>query len=310
MGGDKPRVSIGLPVFNGEHHLAQALDAILAQTHSDFELIISDNASTDRTPEICQTYAAGDPRIRYYRNAKNLGAAPNFNRAFELASGEYFKWAAHDDVIAPDFLLKCVEVLEQDPSVVLCHSKVKFIGVHGEVLKDYDITLNNVGSPRPQDRFGDLILVDHWCLDVFGLIRASALRKTPIIGSYVASDRVLLAELGLLGRFYQIPEHLFLSREHTLRSIRTMSELYMRAAWFDSRKERQIVLPQWRIFAEYVKAIQRVPLNRHERTCCYKHICSWLRLYWKSMIKDLVVRVPIQFWHNWPRRRAGIETSP
>jgi glycosyltransferase involved in cell wall biosynthesis len=310
MSDGKPRVSIGLPVFNGENYLAQALDSILTQTYSDFEVIISDNASTDRTPEICETYVARDPRICYYRSAKNLGAAPNFNRAFELASGEYFKWAAHDDIIAPDFLLKCVKVLDQDPSIVLCHSRVKFIDGQGKVLNKYDITLNNVGSSQPRERFGDLILVDHWCLEVFGLIRASVLRKTPVIGSYVASDRVLLAELGLRGRFYQIPEYLFFSREHTHRSIRSMSELYMRAAWFDSRKEGRIVLPQWRIFTEYVRAVQRASLGRRERACCYGHIGRWLGSYWKSMIKDLVVRVPVQVWRTWLRRRAGAETSP
>src|SRR5882762_1549884 len=117
-----PRISIGLPVYNGENFITDALESILGQTYTDFELIISDNASTDRTEALCKSYAARDPRIRYWRNAENLGAARNFNRVFELSSGEYFKWTAHDDVLAPDYLEKCIEASDRDPSVVLVYT--------------------------------------------------------------------------------------------------------------------------------------------------------------------------------------------
>jgi glycosyltransferase involved in cell wall biosynthesis len=114
-------VSIGMPVCNGAKFITEALDSILNQTFENFELIVSDNASTDETGKICREYMAKDSCIRYYRSKQNFGAAWNFNHVFKLSSGKYFKWAAHDDVIAPDFPLKCVEVLERDPSVVLCH---------------------------------------------------------------------------------------------------------------------------------------------------------------------------------------------
>src|SRR2546425_9420098 len=93
-----PQVSVGLPVYNGERYLAEALDSLLTQSYEDFELIICDNASTDRTGEIARSYAAKDKRVRYARNDKNLGAGGNFRRGFALASGEYFRWAASDDV--------------------------------------------------------------------------------------------------------------------------------------------------------------------------------------------------------------------
>ena len=117
----KPRVTIGMPVYNGAALVGAALESILAQTLTDFELIISDNASTDATAEVCRSYAAKDRRIRYYRNEKNLGAAPNFNRVVELATNgvPYFKWAAHDDVIAPTFLEKCARVLDAAPQSVV-----------------------------------------------------------------------------------------------------------------------------------------------------------------------------------------------
>ena len=97
-----PKISIGMPVYNGENYLAQALRAILSQTFTDFELIISDNASTDATQRICETFAAEDSRVRYFRNSRNIGIEPNFNAAFEPARGKYFMWTAHDDLLEPN----------------------------------------------------------------------------------------------------------------------------------------------------------------------------------------------------------------
>ena len=125
---DRPTVSIGLPVHNGATFLAEAIESILAQTFPGFELVISDNASTDRTPEICRSYAAADGRIRYYRQETNIGAAQNYNVVFQRSSGKYFKWAAHDDLIRPTFLARCVAALEADPEAVLCHSVVEIVG--------------------------------------------------------------------------------------------------------------------------------------------------------------------------------------
>src|SRR5215471_17271392 len=129
-----PMLSIGLLVYNGERYLEETLQSILSQTFTDFELIISDNASTDRTGEISQAYARRDPRIRYYRSEKNMGAGWNVRRVYELATGKYFKQAAVDDLLAPDFLRQCIEVLESDPTYVLAHSKIKVIGEGGNFI--------------------------------------------------------------------------------------------------------------------------------------------------------------------------------
>ncbi len=297
MGNDKPRVSIGLPVYNGENHLEKALKAILAQTFSDFELIISDNASTDRTQEICLAYAAKDRRIRYYRNERNTGGASNFNRVFELSSCEYFKWAAHDDIVAPDYLLKCVEVLDQDYSVILCHSKDKVIDESGKTLGHLSINHDKVGSLRPQDRFWALVQTDHLCMDIFGLIRRDVLKVTPLISSYIGSDRVLLTELGLLGRFHVIPEYLFFSRDHPERSIRSIP-LHFRAAWFDPANEGRTVFPHWRTYFEYFKCVRRISLTKYERVCCYLYLLRWLstNLNWARMVSDLFIAVFPQSW--------------
>src|SRR5687768_11755331 len=111
-------VSVGMPVFNGERFIEAALDSVLAQNYGDLEVVISDNASTDDTEEICRSYAAKDDRVRYFRNRINYGIAFNFNNVFRLSSGRYFKWAASDDVCAPDFLSRCVEILDRDASIV------------------------------------------------------------------------------------------------------------------------------------------------------------------------------------------------
>lgn len=207
-----PRLSIGLPVYNGESFLKAALDSILNQTYKDFELIISDNGSTDKTEDICRSYMLEDQRIRYYRNNNNLGAAWNFNRVFSLSNGQYFKWAAHDDVCANEFLERCVDVLERDLGVIVCFSKTMQIDEQGNIEKKRDhIDLPNLSSSRSDKRFHDIIINRHGCESVFGVIRTSVLRKTPLIGNYIASDRVLLALLSIYGRFYELPEYLFFS---------------------------------------------------------------------------------------------------
>ncbi|MFZ3385028.1 MAG: glycosyltransferase [Candidatus Methanoperedens sp.] len=294
---NKPRVSIGLPVYNGENYLREALDSILAQTYSDFELIISDNASKDSTPRICQEYANKDQRIRYYRTEINLGAAWNFNNVFHLSQGDYFKWAAHDDKIAPDYISKCLEVLDKDDSIILCNSKAEFIDKHGIIIADYIISSKKANSQKPQDRFGFLIFFDHWCFDVFGLIRSKDLRKTSLIKAYPGSDRVLLAELGIIGRFYEIPEYLFFNREHEERSIRALPNVCLRAGWFDTSKEGKIVLSRCGVFVEYFKAVNHFSLSLYEKACCYVHIGKWLRMYYKSMMKELIFTFKYYFNH-------------
>lgn len=120
---DRPRLSIGLPVYNGEEYLAESLDALLGQTYGDFELVISDNASTDGTQDICREYAARDARIRYLRQPRNIGATPNHNQVFAECRGELFKWASHDDLYGRDLLRRCVEALDARPEVILAHMR-------------------------------------------------------------------------------------------------------------------------------------------------------------------------------------------
>jgi glycosyltransferase involved in cell wall biosynthesis len=290
--GDRPFVSIGLPVFNGEKYLAETINSILTQTYKDFELIISDNASTDRTQQICRACAIRDSRIRYYRNEKNLGAPRNFNRVFKLSLGKYFKWAAYDDLIAPDYLEKCVGVLEKDPSVVLCHSWTGRINELGVLVGNYDHKMR-IDSDRPHERFGDLIsLMHNPCWPIFGVTYASIMKMTPLHGDYLGADGNLLAELGLYGRIYEIPEYLFFRRDHlqayTQKYVHTQKHVNYREqlAWWGSSS--WINLTVLKNFFEFFNSVRRAPLKWSERILCYEQIFNWfIREGWRLMGLDI-----------------------
>jgi glycosyltransferase involved in cell wall biosynthesis len=225
-----PRLSIGIPVFNGQEFLPELLDSLLAQTFRDFEILICDNASTDQTSEICLAYERRDSRIRCIRNSRNLGAIANFNRVFELSTAPLFKWAAHDDLYHDAYLGACVSLFEADPNTVLAHSGTAFINERGELLpyeqetggfierktgKRYWADVPSIGdAPGAVDRFWQVLTRAQWGSHMFGVVRREALRQTSLLQNFAGSDRAMLAELALLGRFRCANEPLFLKRFH------------------------------------------------------------------------------------------------
>ncbi len=217
-----PRVSIGLPVFNGENYLREAVDSILAQTYDDFELIISDNASTDATAAICQDYAARDARVIYHRNAHNLGAAANYDQCFHLARGEFFKWAAHDDMLREDFLAQTVARLDADPAAVLCVFATRHVNAAGETIEYTDLSLRGLASEDPAERLA-AVLAPNTFHYFFGLFRRQALVGSQLHGDFMGSDVVLLAEAALRGRFAKCARPLFIHRRH--------AQSYSRSVW-------------------------------------------------------------------------------
>ena len=157
-------VSIGIPVYNGEEYLAETLKSGLAQSVDDFEIVVSDNASTDRTSEICRSYQAKDPRIRYYRNDQNIGGALNFNRVFELSRAPLFHCGACDDLYEPLFLERCVDALDRDAGVVLSHARTKMIGEKGEPLlfdPERNCYIGSYGNSRGVGRRDETSTVPH-----------------------------------------------------------------------------------------------------------------------------------------------------
>ncbi len=282
------RVSIGMPVYNGAQFLREAIESFLQQTFGDFELIISDNASTDQTREICESYARKDRRIRYYRNPQNLGAAKNYNRVFELSKGKYFKWAAHDDYCAPTYLEKCVQVLEANPEVVICHTKTVYINEHGQEYANRDDQLD-FRSPRPSERYkGYFYRPYKRCNAIFGLIRRQVLEKTSLIGAYYGSDQVLLAELTLRGLIYRIPERLFYRRDHPAQ-VGKWGNKRDQEAWFDPRRKNKITFPYWRLLIEHVRTIMRVPLKWDERILCMRYLGHWIKGNDGRLVRELLL---------------------
>ena len=297
-------VSIGLFVYNGERFIEDSLDSILGQTFTDFELIISDNASTDRTGEIAQSYALRDKRIRYYRNEKNMGAGWNARRIYELATGKYFKQAAVDDLLEPDFLRQCVEILERDPGCVVVYAATKEIDENGAFIKNY-VTPMRTDSNDPAARFRDMMLIPCWSYQIYGVMRMSALRQIPPQGRYVNADTVLLARMALLGRFHEIPEHLFISRHHPGQSSKTLpprlqqprrirltnrySKKLPGLEWWDPSKARAITFPEFRLFREYFMSIYRAPLDVGQKLRCYSFLLPYVRINFRLMLKDLLI---------------------
>lgn len=275
-----PLVSVGLPVYNGERFIAHAIESILAQSFGDLELIICDNASTDRTPEICGRYAARDRRVRYERSPQNRGAAYNYNRVTALSRGKYIRHAAHDDVLAPANIERCVEVLEADPGIVLAYPQMSRIDEHGAIIDTFSgsLVLDDDDPVARWRRFLALIDEGSMCDPVFGLFRADVLRATPVLRTVIAADMLLLADVALRGRIAEIPEVLFFERWHDGTSVNANPTLDDRAAWFDPAARGNLLnaVPHWRWFASYVRSIARAPLQPAQRAECLLALRPWI----------------------------------
>jgi glycosyltransferase involved in cell wall biosynthesis len=256
-------VTVGLPVYNGARYLPSALEALAAQTYADLEIVISDNCSTDETEEICRDFAARDERIRYIRRTENRGAAWNFNSVVTESSSPYFKWAAADDVLAPDCVERCVEVLEAtDERVVLVYPQTKLIDESGEVIGDWrdGVDLRQASAHERLRSLVENLILGH---PMFGVVRRAALERTHLNGSFPSSDYVLLAELALLGEIRQLDEPLFYRRVHAESSRAANASPDQLAQWFgaDSATRREYT----RLFVEHVRAIASSPIPRRER---------------------------------------------
>ena len=299
-----PLLSIGIPVYNGQNFLQATMDSILAQTFKDFEVIICDNCSTDQTGAISKAYAAADSRVHYYLNEKNIGAARNYDRVFSYAKGKYFKWAAHDDLIEETYLERCIQVLESDPTVVLCHAQTQIIDEHGQPVdateKDRFVRTNdvevrigqetstrNLKSPRSDDRFGSIVLLTHWCYDIFGVMRTDTLRRTHLEENFYGTDKVLLSEMSLLGRFVQIPEPLFLNRRHPTQSG-SLQSAKARERWNNPLAKRHHVFPRLLCLRGYVRAALENQMSLPERLGCFVVIGHYLTQSrrWRNVIHE------------------------
>lgn len=259
-----PKVTVGLPVYNGERHLEAAIRSILAQTFTDLELVISDNASTDATGEICRDYALLDERIRYHRQDVNVGCRGNFHVVFGLgAGGEYFKWAGHDDQIEPTYLARCVAHLDAHPDDVLCTSRIRLIDGQDRELPGAPEPAT-FHDPAPHLRMRALFAVPATYQTIFGVIRRSTLAATRLLGPWFASDRALQIELSLHGGFGLVPDRLFVSREHEGRGDYVDDPV----EWYAPERAGSPETGYWHHLWWVSRALATVPMSRVERALC------------------------------------------
>jgi len=296
-----PRLSIGLPVYNGENYLAESLEALLGQSYEDFELIISDNASTDSTPDICRRYGKQDSRIRYVRQPRNIGLSPNHNFLITQAKGELFKEASHDDLYGRDLLKRCVDALDEYPDVVLAHSWTAAVDGTGTVTQALEYPLAT-DSPRAPERFRSILFGSSGLFegsgsdghavtgedndgviradDQYGVIRTDVLRRVAPLGSCHHADKLVVPEIALHGPFYQAPDWLYFRRDHPERAERACPTMRSRCTNLDPRRADRLRHPTARLVAEYfwgyVAAIRRAPLSSADRRECYRYLTQWV----------------------------------
>lgn len=290
----RPFVTIGLPTYNGARFLRETLDSLFAQEVDDFELVISDNGSSDQTESICRSYAR-DPRVRYERSPENRGAAWNYNQVLALARGRYFKWAADDDLCQPTFLSRCVEAIEGSPSTVLAWPQTILIDESGEQIGELEDSNLELHSGDPVARLEQVLRNRVEWHPVFGVIRVDVLRRTAGIGAFVLADVALLAELAMLGEFRQVPEPLFLRRYHEGRSLVANPSFQAHAAWYDPSKARQRrVLPNANLVRELLRRTARAPLSPRDRTRASSAVMRyWAAPHWRHIGGEIKRALPV-----------------
>jgi glycosyltransferase involved in cell wall biosynthesis len=274
---ESPLITVGVPVYNSERYLGQSLESLLAQTYSDFVLIISDNASTDQTGQICEKYARADPRIKYFRNVTNIGNPRNFNRVFELTTTRYLKWSTADDFWEPSFLERALEVMEHDSSIAVCYPQAVLVDAEGGNPQNYDDVLHLV-EENPADRFLSLIARIKLAHQHLGLIRTSYLRQTHLLSDHLASDVNLLAELALYGKFFELPHRLFFRRFHKDSGSWKRADPDHQAKRYHAAGMGRAGFQQWRAELAFFAAVNCSPLPLSSKARIYYHLLR--RIIW------------------------------
>ncbi len=268
-----PLISVGVPVYQGEQFLDETLYALRKQDYPNLEIVISDNASTDRTSEIIAHHESDDERVRSIHQDTNIGAAENYNEVFRASSGVFFAWNAHDDLTTSDFFRLGCEALDSDPIAVVAIARPFRVDIDGEKLEEFDIS-EDLYSVEPHVRFRAAARSAPASL-IFGIYRREQLESTGLHGHFAGSDRNLVAEAMLYGRVTHAGNSEFHLREHQHRSVRSHGRSgdnrlsHDRNAWYDPTRENRLVFPNWRRFGSYIAAVTAAPLGIAESLRCY-----------------------------------------
>lgn len=222
MKNTKPKVCIGIPVYNGQEFIRKTIESLIAQTYSSFEIIISDNASTDNTQKICQEYCKIDSRIRYICHKKNMGPAWNFNFVLHKANSEFFMWNSIDDIREPTFLEKNVKALESNKNIVCSMSKAEFYGIEEELdsnnldskLKDFMIKIRSLKPVEIFSLSGTYEKKIRMCLKklrmwvIYGIFRTELLQKHGEFRPFMGGDLPIILSLSRFGDFHIVDQNL------------------------------------------------------------------------------------------------------
>jgi glycosyltransferase involved in cell wall biosynthesis len=295
----RPRVTVGLPVFNGENYIAETLACFLGQTFTDLEVVVSDNASTDRTREIVEEVAARDARVRYVRQAENVGGAENYNVVFHEARSEYFTWTAHDDLRSPNWVEQAVAALDARPDAALAISDAMRINAHGTPYHTYPIR-PEIYAAAIGDRFR-ASLRQNPILMIFGMARSEAIRRTCLHEHYTGSDWGVTGGLALQGPIVHVDDATFYYRAHSqsLTSRFARKKWWQRSdfeAWFAPERGELIVFPSWRRLRSYARSVLAAPVPLRTRlrllvTLARTFVVDDRAYLAKLLLKDLLVAV-------------------
>jgi len=288
------RVSIGVPVYNGARFLATSLESLVSQTFENIEYVISDNGSTDGTEEICREFATRDSRIRYLRTDMNRGASWNYKNVVHQTTAPYFKWATHDDLLAPSYIERCVAVLDDaPPAVALVYPRTMIIDEEGNVVRMYDDNLD-IRDKTPHARLKRLVSNIVMANASFGLIRRTALDRSRLLDAFPSADYVMMAEFALAGEFWQIPEPLFFRREHPAMSRAANRTAAEAAEWFEPGSGTTSTGEYIPLFREHLRSIRDARLGVGERILCYAvFVPTWLRRYRRAVVRELRATGPL-----------------
>jgi glycosyltransferase involved in cell wall biosynthesis len=290
MKTEMPLVSLGLPVCNGENFVAEAIQCVLDQTFYNWELIICDNSSTDRTVAICRAFADQDNRIRLYQNARNMGVCFNFDKVYRLSRGQYFKWVSHDDLFAPQFIESCIQEFEKDDRVVLAFPKLSYVDADGRLLRRQASELSVLG-PTAESRVKRFMTLAARGTDFlwlqYGLIRRDVLEQSGSMGWYAGSDQVLLFKIALRGCIKQLNEEMFFRREHpeaeTCKRGPTVRE---RAKGAYADDNRRLVLPWCRLLKEHLICVLNSPIPFWDKLRCTTAVLKRFLAAWKFFVEE------------------------
>lgn len=304
---ESPKVTIAIPVYNGELFIEQAIESVLNQSFDDWELIICDNASTDSTTSICEGFVKSESRIRYFRNDKNIGAAMNFNRTVELARGSYFRWLASDSSLDSKFIEECVSILDNDSSIASVSTGFASILSHdGSKLEEIYTNFNfNIESTHVRIKsIIDRVIRIRGPLLVWAMMRTKLLSQTGLIRPFIGSDSVFILEYGLKGKIAFIDKPLSKIRRHqdsysNIKDSNDGVEGVREARWFDPNSTGKTYFPHWRRLGEFFKVIVK---SENSFTCKFRmvnYLIYPLGISWSNrLVKEIFFAFGLGFLYK------------